>query len=41
MAERHLKNKIICIVRHPGHDPREREDDDAKKRLEQEIIMIK
>ena len=26
-------------MRHPGHDPREREDDDERKRLEQETKL--
>ncbi|XP_023343229.1 gamma-aminobutyric acid type B receptor subunit 1 [Eurytemora carolleeae] len=28
--------KILFIIRHPGHDPREREDEDEKKKVEQE-----
>ena len=26
-------------MRHPGHDPREREDDDERKKLEQEAKL--
>jgi len=31
--------KVLFIMRHPGHDPREREDDDERKRLEQETKL--
>ena len=31
--------KVVFIMRHPGHDPREREDDDERKKLEQEAKL--
>jgi len=31
--------KVLFILRHPGHDPREREDEDEKKKIEQETKL--
>merc|ERR1719415_142262 len=33
--------KVVFIIQHPGHDPREREDEDEKKKLEQESKLKK
>ena len=32
---------MVFIIQHPGHDPREREDEDEKKKLEQESKLKK
>ena len=33
--------QVVFIIQHPGHDPREREDEDEKKKLEQESKLKK
>ena len=34
-------SQVVFIIQHPGHDPREREDEDEKKKLEQESKLKK
>ena len=36
-----MELQVVFIIQHPGHDPREREDEDEKKKLEQESKLKK